>query len=226
MVSLVGCLLPRTVEQLRGLRTPPVVTPRNLARLPHAAQRTVAEPVADVEERARGRLRGWRTRWRDEPGDVRTVSAERGHLHEIGQPRVPPERCSACSSRSRSGSCSATRARSSCCPAAASSATPASSATTPSAPACAWTARTCSRSACASTTSRPPTRRTAQPASFTAAIGFQTAADVAAGTATWRQATLAVNHPLRTDGSRALPARARLRPALHGHLSGRSAADG
>jgi len=41
-----------------------------------------------------------------------------------------------------------------------------------------------------------------QPASFTAAIGFQTAADVAAGTATWRQATLAVNHPLRTDGSR------------------------
>src|SRR5215212_3255040 len=48
MVSLVGCLLPRTVEQLRGLRTPPVVTPRNLARLPHAAQRSVAEPVVDV----------------------------------------------------------------------------------------------------------------------------------------------------------------------------------
>ena len=68
MVSLVGCLLPRTVEQLRGLRTPPVVTPRNLARLPHAAQRSVAEPVVDVEERARGRLRGWRTRWSDEPG--------------------------------------------------------------------------------------------------------------------------------------------------------------
>jgi cytochrome c biogenesis protein len=43
---------------------------------------------------------------------------------------------------------------------------------------------------------------TGQPASFTAAIGFQTAADVAAGTAAWRQATLAVNHPLRTDGSR------------------------
>ena len=36
MVSLVGCLVPRTVEQIRGLRTPPVATPRNLARLPHA----------------------------------------------------------------------------------------------------------------------------------------------------------------------------------------------
>ena len=37
MVSLIGCLVPRTVEQVRGLRTPPVATPRNLARLPHAA---------------------------------------------------------------------------------------------------------------------------------------------------------------------------------------------
>ena len=46
MVSLVGCLVPRTVEQVRGLRTPPVATPRNLARLPHAAAQTVDEPVA------------------------------------------------------------------------------------------------------------------------------------------------------------------------------------
>ena len=40
MVSLVGCLVPRTAEQVRGLRTPPVATPRNLARLPHAAAET------------------------------------------------------------------------------------------------------------------------------------------------------------------------------------------
>ena len=89
MVSLVGCLVPRTVDQLRGLRTPPVVTPRNLARLPHAAERTVAEPIAAVEERVRVRLRGWRARWSDEPGldsahPVRTVSAERGHLRDVG----------------------------------------------------------------------------------------------------------------------------------------------
>src|SRR5690242_20763376 len=75
MVSLVGCLVPRSVEQLRGLRTPPVATPRNLGRLPHAATRTVDEPVAAVEGRVRDRLRGWRTQWRDEPGAVRTVSA-------------------------------------------------------------------------------------------------------------------------------------------------------
>src|SRR6185436_11543111 len=66
MVSLVGCLLPRTAEQVRALRSPLVATPRNLARLPHAATRTVDEPVAQVEARVRDRLRGWRTQWRDE----------------------------------------------------------------------------------------------------------------------------------------------------------------
>jgi cytochrome c biogenesis protein len=35
MVSLVGCLLPRTVEHLKSARAAPVATPRNLARLPH-----------------------------------------------------------------------------------------------------------------------------------------------------------------------------------------------
>ena len=41
-----------------------------------------------------------------------------------------------------------------------------------------------------------------QPASYTATVGYQTAADLAAGTDSWRSATIAVNHPLRTDGSR------------------------
>jgi len=201
MVSLVGCLVPRTVEQLRGLRTPPVVTPRNLARLPHAAQRTVAEPVADVEERARGRLRGWRTRWRDEPGDVRTVSAERGHLHEIGnlvfhlsllgllvafalgklfgyegQVIVLSGGGQFCNTGILGYDSFRAGLRVD---------------GTDLQPFCVrvddFTAAY---------------EANGQPASFTAAIGFQTAADVTAGTATWRQATLAVNHPLRTDGSR------------------------
>ena len=35
MVSLVGCVLPRTVEHARALAAGPVAVPRNLARLPH-----------------------------------------------------------------------------------------------------------------------------------------------------------------------------------------------
>lgn len=201
MVSLVGCLLPRTAEQLRGLRAPPVVCPRNLARLPHAAQRTVAEPVADVEERARGRLRGWRTRWGDEPGAARTVSAERGHLREVGnlvfhlsllgllvafalgklfgyegQVIVLSGGGQFCNTGILGYDSFRAGLRVD---------------GTDLQPFCVrvddFTAAY---------------EANGQPASYTAAIGFQTAADLAAGTATWRQATLAVNHPLRTDGSR------------------------
>jgi cytochrome c biogenesis protein len=84
MVSLVGCLLPRTVEHVRALGVPPVTVPRNLGRLPHAGSAVVDAPVAEVEERVRKRLRGWRSAHADEPGGVRTVSAEKGHLREVG----------------------------------------------------------------------------------------------------------------------------------------------
>lgn len=84
MVSLVGCLLPRSVEYYRAMRTEPVLTPRNLARLPHHAKAEVAGEVGDAVEAARKRLRGWRLVEREESGGVRTVSAERGYLREAG----------------------------------------------------------------------------------------------------------------------------------------------
>ena len=83
-VSLVGCVLPRTVEYVRQLRKAPVSTPRNLSRLPHHAR---AESTASPEEvlaAARRRLRGWRIVERDEPDGARTLSAERGYLRETG----------------------------------------------------------------------------------------------------------------------------------------------
>jgi cytochrome c biogenesis protein len=83
MVSLVGCVVPRTLEHARGLRAAPVATPRNLARLPHHATATLDAPVADVAARVRERLRGWRQVERPE-GAGRTVSAERGYLREVG----------------------------------------------------------------------------------------------------------------------------------------------
>ncbi|SFM57548.1 cytochrome c biogenesis protein [Pseudonocardia ammonioxydans] len=84
MISLVGCVLPRSLEYWRGMRQPPVATPRNLARLPHhAAADTTEEPDAALA-RARGLLRGWRRTERSEPGGVRTISAEKGFLRETG----------------------------------------------------------------------------------------------------------------------------------------------
>ncbi|MBP2365662.1 cytochrome c biogenesis protein ResB [Pseudonocardia parietis] len=84
MISLVGCVLPRSLEYWRGMRQAPVVTPRNLSRLPHHASADVADDPDAVLERTRTMLRGWRKAEHTEPGGARTISAERGYLRETG----------------------------------------------------------------------------------------------------------------------------------------------
>jgi cytochrome c biogenesis protein len=79
MISLVGCILPRTRVYLRAALARPPRTPRNLARLPeHRTFSTDEEPEA-VLARARAALRGYRV---DRHGD--SLSAERGYLREAG----------------------------------------------------------------------------------------------------------------------------------------------
>lgn len=95
MVSLVGCILPRTRVYLKAVRARPPKAPRNLDRLPASA---VFETDADVEEVlavARETLRGPRllptridvVRGGAGPGaanDAAEVRAERGYLRELG----------------------------------------------------------------------------------------------------------------------------------------------
>jgi cytochrome c biogenesis protein len=83
-VSLVGCVVPRSIDYARQLRRPPVATPRNLGRLPHHAVSESASTPAEVIATARRRLRGWRIAEGEEHGSVRTLSAERGYLREAG----------------------------------------------------------------------------------------------------------------------------------------------
>ena len=81
MVSLVGCIVPRTLHYWRGLRAQPPAAPRNLARLPgHASYSTTQAPEA-VLERAGSVLRRRRYRVLSAPA---AVSAERGYLREAG----------------------------------------------------------------------------------------------------------------------------------------------
>ncbi|TCK20205.1 cytochrome c biogenesis protein ResB [Pseudonocardia endophytica] len=84
MISLIGCVLPRSLEYWRATRAVPVATPRNLSRLPHHAAGTLDESPDAFLERTRTVLRGWRKVEREEPGGMRTVSAERGYLRETG----------------------------------------------------------------------------------------------------------------------------------------------
>ena len=88
-ISLIGCIVPRAIEQARTLGAPLVEAPRNLSRLPKHFETTIAGEPEVIAETARKRLRGWRTTiHRDSErsthaGEV-TVSAEKGYLHELG----------------------------------------------------------------------------------------------------------------------------------------------
>ncbi len=81
MVSLVGCILPRTQVYWRAMRARPPRAPKNLLRLPEARVFVVDEPAEAVLERARAVLK--RRRYRIEPGEGE-VAAERGYLREAG----------------------------------------------------------------------------------------------------------------------------------------------
>ena len=82
VISLLGCIIPRTFVYARGLRAQPPAAPRNLTRLPSHASYGTTEPAEVVLERARAVLRKERYRLRRDPDGSAgvTVSAERGYL--------------------------------------------------------------------------------------------------------------------------------------------------
>jgi cytochrome c biogenesis protein len=96
MVSLIGCILPRTKVYLASLRARPPRAPRNFDRLPASARFETDADVDTVLEAARATLRGPRllpTRVDVVPADASAsgtgagageVRAERGYLRELG----------------------------------------------------------------------------------------------------------------------------------------------
>lgn len=85
-ISLIGCLVPRSWEFVGQIRSKPVATPRNLARLPHYEQLELADersPKQIADDVQKG-LRGWRTTQREEDRGTITVSAEKGYWREVG----------------------------------------------------------------------------------------------------------------------------------------------
>ena len=80
-VSLVGCIIPRTVVYAKALRGRPPKTPRNLVRLPAYAAAEITDRDHDVLDRAATALR--RRHYRVDVHDD-SVAAERGYLREAG----------------------------------------------------------------------------------------------------------------------------------------------
>ena len=86
VLSLVGCIVPRTLVYARAIRRPPPAAPRHLTRMPdHATYRTDADPAAVLEvARTELKRRGYRLRSGDPTDSGDAVSAERGYLREVG----------------------------------------------------------------------------------------------------------------------------------------------
>ncbi|MGH3384200.1 MAG: cytochrome c biogenesis protein ResB [Nocardioidaceae bacterium] len=86
MLSLVGCIIPRTRQYWRSFRAQPPPAPRHLARLPEHRTWSSAAAVDDVAAAAEQALRRSRFRVRryaDDSGRV-VLAAERGRYREAG----------------------------------------------------------------------------------------------------------------------------------------------
>jgi len=83
-VSLTGCVLPRSMQHLRASRARPPAAPRNLSRLPQHRSFTIDASGGEVVAAAEKYLQSKRWRVDVEPGEGRSVSAEKGYLRETG----------------------------------------------------------------------------------------------------------------------------------------------
>ncbi|HSI93635.1 MAG TPA: cytochrome c biogenesis protein ResB [Jiangellaceae bacterium] len=81
MVSLVGCILPRTRDHWRAMRARPPRTPRRLERMPAYQRLRVEVEPDEVLDAAAAELRGRRYRVDGRPD---AVAAETGYLRETG----------------------------------------------------------------------------------------------------------------------------------------------
>mgnify|MGYP003417629510 CR=1 FL=1 len=81
-ISLVGCIIPRAIEHGKALRKPPPRAPSRFKRFPVRAAFSSPLSAEQARAKAQSNLRGYRVR--SEPGDVTTLSAEKGYSRETG----------------------------------------------------------------------------------------------------------------------------------------------
>lgn len=80
-ISLIGCIIPRSMRHAKVLRARPPEAPRNLTRLPVSARWETDESPEEAVLAARKVLRGKRFRV---DATAATVAAEKGYLRETG----------------------------------------------------------------------------------------------------------------------------------------------
>lgn len=84
MVSLVGCIVPRTRQHLSAVRAAPPRVPSRLTRMPARAEGVLDATPHEAAAAARAELARRRYRLRPEEEGSLVVSAEKGYLKETG----------------------------------------------------------------------------------------------------------------------------------------------
>lgn len=85
--SLVGCIIPRTIEHWKAMRTSPARAPKNLGRLPMNDDGVVDKPLDEVKADVSSRLKRWHlteTPAAEDRAGALSFSAERGFFREFG----------------------------------------------------------------------------------------------------------------------------------------------
>ncbi|VEH80634.1 membrane protein required for cytochrome c biosynthesis [Corynebacterium kutscheri] len=85
-ISLVGCIIPRSWDHYKAMKTPPARAPKNLQRLPLYGSGSVEKPLAEVEDDTRRLLKKWHLAAYSSEEDragARSFAAERGYAREF-----------------------------------------------------------------------------------------------------------------------------------------------
>ncbi|WP_432418615.1 cytochrome c biogenesis protein ResB [Corynebacterium breve] len=86
MISLVGCILPRSSEHYKATKTPPTRAPKFLHRMPLHAEGVVDKPLDVVAADAKKNLKRWHTAEYsadDDRAGAYSIAAERGYTREL-----------------------------------------------------------------------------------------------------------------------------------------------
>ncbi|MCT1453171.1 cytochrome c biogenesis protein ResB [Corynebacterium sp. p3-SID1145] len=86
VISLVGCIIPRSVDHYKAYNAKPTRAPKYLHRMPHHASATTGMSVEEATARTERTLRKWRVAHYEPEEDragVLSISAERGYAREL-----------------------------------------------------------------------------------------------------------------------------------------------
>lgn len=86
MISLVGCIIPRSWEHYKAWKTPPTRAPKYLDKMPLHAEGHSEHSPEEIEEATRKLLKKWRvseTSAENDRAGLKSFSAERGYAREL-----------------------------------------------------------------------------------------------------------------------------------------------